>query len=523
MRVSPIVDFIFSELYSEYRHRNNLEDEFEPRRPEPVEYGKYNYSYENSTAIRAVPGSPSSQDESIKSPAVSSDAILHVVVEQVPIRDGGSDPLRPQELPKARPYTRLQNSIAGLQGVAAQWKSGSAFSNDDGEAISCRLESYDFVTSWVHRHPAEAFNQKPWIIHSDHQSWPSQYCGHLVRHVKLSQSGSNYVKAHIICEAFASTTCRHDSANVLSHTASTERFITELRQLDNEYTGVQKPDNIRQVFMLQIYHAHLKAYAAFLEEFEASYTSPRKRLFFNPQYSQLRSWTMKAIISDSIIYNQLASSAKDITATCESLLEIVTAMKGEPGSRLFWIAADIRGCCREVTARLAGMSEDLQHQLDLLNLSWNVNQSQNVKILTLLATVFLPLSLSAGILGMGTRFKDLGDLMYDFIGVVVLLGALVLVILLLFSFVAFLQELESRLRPHTWYWTSRQALKKLGALIFTTLGGLVLVSFVIGMFKEVSLGGRILGYGLAIMVGILLCLMMLAIVCVVVMLKFVTN
>ncbi|KAK2063272.1 hypothetical protein LY76DRAFT_601903 [Colletotrichum caudatum] len=309
MRVSPIVDFIVSELYSEYRHRNNLEDEFEPRRPGPVEYGKYNCSYENSIAICAVPnGGPSSQDESIKSPAVPSDAILHVVVEQVPIRD--------------------------------------------------------------------------------------------------------------------------------------EKFITELRQLDNEYTGVRKPDKIRQVFMLQIYHAHLKAYAAFLEEFEASYTSPRKRLFFNPQYSQLRSWTMKAIISDSIIYNQLASSAKDITATCESLLEILNS--NERRARRPAILD------RRRHPRL--LPRDLQHQLDLLNLSWNVNQSQNVKVLTLLATVFLPLSLSAGILSMNTRFKDLGDLMYDFIGVVVLLGAL--------------------------------ALKKLGALIFITLGGLVLVSFVIGMFKE---------------------------------------
>ncbi|KDN71603.1 hypothetical protein CSUB01_09223 [Colletotrichum sublineola] len=302
--------------------------------------------------------------------------------------------------------------------------------------------------------------------------------------------------------------------------ASEDEFIIELRGLDNEYRGVQKPNNIRQVFMLQIYHAHLKAYATFLEEFEVSYTKPRMRLL-NPQYSQLRAWTMEAVKTDSMIYRQLACSAEDITSTCESLLETVMAMNGEPNNQLLWIAADVRGCCQEVTARLAGMTDDLQHQLDLLNLSWNINQSDNVNILTLLATVFLPLSLSAGILSMGTRFKDLGDLVYDFSGVAVLLGALALVILLSFFLVSFLQDLESRLRPQKLYLTWRSALKKLGFLILLMLGGLVLASFVVGMFKEVGLGGKILIYGLAITIGLPVCLIFMVLVktCVAVILK----
>ncbi|KAK1984203.1 hypothetical protein LZ30DRAFT_768926 [Colletotrichum cereale] len=487
--------------------------EDQPRESGPVEYCKNSHSYESSIAIRANHnGSPSSQGELVEPPASSPDAILHMVVEQAPLKDDGSNPNRPMELPRAPPYTRRQKSIPGLQGVASQWQSDPEMSNEDGPGISCRLESYDFLTSEADR-SRDVSNLRPWTVHPDNQSWPSRHCGHLIRHVKLSQGRSNHVEARILCEAFVSTISRRDSVDVPdwmpSHTDSAERFVTELRRLDGEYCGVQKPNNIRQVFMLQVYHAHLKAFAAFLEEFEASCTRPRMRIF-NPQYSQLRAWTMKSIMTDSIIYRQLSSSVKDVTSTCESLLEIATAINGEPENQLLWITTDVRGCCREVTTRLAGMSDDLQHRLDLLNLSWNVDQSGNVKILTLLATVFLPLSLSAGILSMGTRFKDLGSLIYDFFGVVVLLGALVLVILLLFFLVALLRELETRQRSRTVYWRWRPAFQKIGALVFLMLGGLVLASFVVGMFSDISLGAKILGYGLATVTVVLpSCLVML--------------
>lgn len=233
---------------------------------------------------------------------------------------------------------------------------------------------------------------------------------------------------------------------------------------------------------------------------------------FDPQYSQLRSWTIKAINIDSAIYRQLSSSAKNITSTCESLLDTVGAMDkptdGEPNTELLCIVADVRSCCQEVTERLAGMSDELQHYLNLLSLSWNVNQSNNVKILTLLATIYLPLSLSAGILSMGTRFKDLGYLTYDFFGVVNLLGALVIAVILILFLVAFLQEFESRRQ----YWSSFKlwpAVLVVGAFIFLTLGALLLSSFVVGMFKDVGLGAKILAYGLAVAFGLPVCLVIL--------------
>lgn len=58
----------------------------------------------------------------------------------------------------------------------------------------------------------------------------------------------------------------------------------------------------------------------------------------------------------------------------------------------------------------------------------DVYESRGVKRLTLLATIFLPLSLSASILAMNTRFRDLHLLLFDFVGVFFVLGSFALMI-----------------------------------------------------------------------------------------------
>ncbi|KAF5610631.1 uncharacterized protein FSUBG_2892 [Fusarium subglutinans] len=84
--------------------------------------------------------------------------------------------------------------------------------------------------------------------------------------------------------------------------------------------------------------------------------------------------------------------------------------------------------------------ERRDHDLKYLELDRDINQTRGVQQLALLATIFLPLSLAAGVLSMQTRFKDLGTLLYDFFGVVVLLAAIVLIIMILLSLAAVVNE-----------------------------------------------------------------------------------
>jgi Mg2+ and Co2+ transporter CorA len=85
----------------------------------------------------------------------------------------------------------------------------------------------------------------------------------------------------------------------------------------------------------------------------------------------------------------------------------------------------------------------LEHHLKFPRLSQEISQSRAFQELTVLATIFLPLSLAAGVLSMHFRFKDLGARFYDFLGVFVLLVTFAAVLVGIISALVFVQELES--------------------------------------------------------------------------------
>ena len=87
---------------------------------------------------------------------------------------------------------------------------------------------------------------------------------------------------------------------------------------------------------------------------------------------------------------------------------------------------------RYSSAQLTQMSQDnmdrYKHGWDTYRELLNVHGSEDVKRLTILATIFLPLSLPPCMLAMNTRFADLGPLLYDFVGVSFLVGAVTLIL-----------------------------------------------------------------------------------------------
>jgi hypothetical protein len=98
---------------------------------------------------------------------------------------------------------------------------------------------------------------------------------------------------------------------------------------------------------------------------------------------------------------------------------------------------------------------------------------------------------------MQSRFHELGVRLYDFFGIVVLLVAIVLTLLHWISMYRMGMELVGRLQKRRWYRLyTRPAFIVASKPFFMTTGLVVLVSFLVGMFKDVSLGARILGWGL---------------------------
>lgn len=270
--------------------------------------------------------------------------------------------------------------------------------------------------------------------------------------------------------------------------------------------------NWRQVFALLYYHVNLNLFADFLQRLTTKYFELR-RLDFDPRLFKLRQWLVKEITKDSYQYQQFKHVGNEMVTTVESLLSVVEAaetlyVRGEPPgdhrmsnskSAFATLKPELDGICKDVKLRLSRLSDDLKHDLKFLDLSRNASQAVSVQQLTILATVFLPMSLATGLLSMGTRFRDLGPLLYDFFGVLALIVTFVLFLLLALFLVAALKERSGveKFKMYRKYWPLVAAFLGLLLLVY---GSLVLTSFLVGMFDDVALGAKILGFGTAAMV-----------------------
>lgn len=136
----------------------------------------------------------------------------------------------------------------------------------------------------------------------------------------------------------------------------------------------------------------------------------------------------------------------------------------------------------------------------------NIKQANSVTQLTRLAAIFLPLSLAAGVLSMQTRFADLKLLLYDFVGVMLILGTVA-------AAFAFINRYGDSIYRSVVFWpivmhapytgkatTLWYADLRLGFIGIWWL--VLLISFLIGMVKDVILGLKVLGFEVAAVSGV---------------------
>ncbi|KAF3313476.1 hypothetical protein TWF173_005983 [Orbilia oligospora] len=109
-------------------------------------------------------------------------------------------------------------------------------------------------------------------------------------------------------------------------------------------------------------------------------------------------------------------------------------------------------------------------------------ESRHIRKLAILATIFLPLSLATGLLSMQTRIGELGNLLYDYVGVVVTLAWV-----LMLYFALDVNKMKG---------TALMFFPYPKAVIFTSLC-ITMISFQFGMWWEVRRGWMSLGLGIA--------------------------
>jgi len=205
----------------------------------------------------------------------------------------------------------------------------------------------------------------------------------------------------------------------------------------------------------------------------------------------------------------LASDSKD-----ESADELATELEGRrvdslaSGSKdkgvdklsaeLEVLLSDLQFVCTRLKKHSVANLSRHQRNWEIYRDTLNVHESEGVKRLTLLAAAFLPLSLSSSILAMNTRFVDLQLLLYDFVGVFVLVGS----IAILFYLVIGTAIKIARWSDANLLIEARSKYELRGAKLFTYSTLIIpwaaaTAAFTVGMVQNVVLGLKILGYSFA--------------------------
>ncbi|UQC86528.1 uncharacterized protein CLUP02_12030 [Colletotrichum lupini] len=259
---------------------------------------------------------------------------------------------------------------------------------------------------------------------------------------------------------------------------ATATFATQLCELDAMYRPFKNTSDWMKAFSLQFCHANLLLYARFLLVYETAFG--RQQGLLDPTRAELQEGNVGKVTADHQLIQKFSEIGDRMLVAIESLVEILqSATRSQVGS------------------------------------STPISRTSNIPIAMSetpqLAAIELEIRLYC------KQLRDLGALLYDFFGVVTLLGALALCFILLLDFVNFvtgpyLVQFDMEMNRNAMYREEvakrKQQLStyvhfRILASILWWLGlGLfciiLVVSFLIGMFRDISLGAKVLGYGLAV-------------------------
>lgn len=194
------------------------------------------------------------------------------------------------------------------------------------------------------------------------------------------------------------------------------RFICILIDLGEKYGFLLKKTNVtdhrKMITMLWFANAELVYMLEILKEARCSYQRLRRDTL-EARNARLLPGVVDDIITDAYLHRELQNRAVDFASMLESLLDTARNTITTGGFEFESIFAHARGLSSDLRRLADDLPRSLDHHLRLLEIRRNVQDSSNQWILTTLASIFLPLSLSCSLLSMQTRFRDLHYLLYD--------------------------------------------------------------------------------------------------------------
>jgi hypothetical protein len=293
-----------------------------------------------------------------------------------------------------------------------------------------------------------------------------------------------------------------------------ERYINVFLEENQEHRRCHHTKHSQEVrfklYLLQFYRTGLRLY----EEFSSRADRYSRRQSYMIFYSDSQTLAWSKAVEDAADYDIYLEKATSMSTVAKSLVSLVRETCTEDLTpEIKYLFAEVESLSDVITGPFSMLANRFARQMDLMNTSRNIQDSRDSRLLNLLACIFLPASLATSLLSMSTRFIDLGPLLYDFCGVIVLFASFLALIFLSFKAYDWTKgKLATRVyvrsgdmmggaRSYILLW------KALLSFLLVIIWPMVLSSFVVGMVEDVGLGSRILGYGVAVVVGVTLILL----------------
>jgi hypothetical protein len=199
------------------------------------------------------------------------------------------------------------------------------------------------------------------------------------------------------------------------------------------------------------------------------------------------------------LYEGLEYSSTHLATATELLLGVV--LPGLEGAKTTSFTVELRALCTDVSNMANSISKRLDQRFRLLELQRQTHEATSLRRISLWAGIFLPLSLASSLLSMQTRAMDLHWLVFDWVGLAAVIA----------TFSAGLicvprigSRLSIALQSFPIWMQARNMAQIVTYIIGVIVAILVLSSFLVGMTTDTDLGLRMLGYGFAAILGLIL-------------------
>lgn len=281
--------------------------------------------------------------------------------------------------------------------------------------------------------------------------------------------------------------------------------LVDLAGRYGELLRASLPPNRKKALLLWHRHAQHFQLSDFMSQIK-EYSAIRAKLYRSPD-SALRQNLLEGLAIDLWTHQMFVSTISAFTDLTESFLRVIDASlrliekdKGPENvsnAENFGIfSAQLQELTSEIKGELSVATSELEQLTRIMELRRGVKEFDDQRVLTNLASAFLPISLASSILSMSTRFKDLGELLFDFFAVSMVLG------LVAFSIARSRRaNLRARERLFDRNYHKFPRLTELGRRFKYAFYILLTIAGLVGMFSSLQFAGRVLGFGFAGIVG----------------------